>query len=310
MRARSAPVRRRRRLRVRVAAAFALGALVLAATLAVVTYVIAERYLLDQRTRLATRQTYLDARAVRDALSSASGDPSVVLDALDVGEGRQAFITRSTEWYASGLGAGPEAVPARLQRLVDEGRAGRQRFEIDGQPRLVIGVPLPSINGAFYQVFPLDELRETLSVIRGALLAAAVITTVSGAVLGVWAARRVLRPVNDVSTAAERIATGDLAARLESQTDPDLDRVVESFNAMADALEGRIEQDARFVSDVSHELRSPLTTLATAVGVVERSASIGWRQHKRVGTPLSMGGLKVHMHAPDFVIYKSQSGTA
>jgi two-component system, OmpR family, sensor histidine kinase MtrB len=36
-----------------------------------------------------------------------------------------------------------------------------------------------------------------------------------------------------------------------------------------DALQGRIERDARFVSDVSHELRSPLTTLATAVQVLE-----------------------------------------
>jgi signal transduction histidine kinase len=37
---------------------------------------------------------------------------------------------------------------------------------------------------------------------------------------------------------------------------------------MADALQGRIERDARFASDVSHELRSPLTTLATTVGVL------------------------------------------
>jgi signal transduction histidine kinase len=38
---------------------------------------------------------------------------------------------------------------------------------------------------------------------------------------------------------------------------------------MADALEQRVERDARFVSDVSHELRSPLTTLATAADVLE-----------------------------------------
>jgi signal transduction histidine kinase len=41
---------------------------------------------------------------------------------------------------------------------------------------------------------------------------------------------------------------------------------------MASALEQRIERDARFVSDVSHELRSPLTTLAASAEVLERTA--------------------------------------
>jgi signal transduction histidine kinase len=38
---------------------------------------------------------------------------------------------------------------------------------------------------------------------------------------------------------------------------------------MADRLQQRIERDARFTSDVSHELRSPLTTLATSLSVIE-----------------------------------------
>ena len=41
-----------------------------------------------------------------------------------------------------------------------------------------------------------------------------------------------------------------------------------SFNRMTDALQARIQRDARFASDVSHELRSPLTTLAAALQVV------------------------------------------
>jgi two-component system sensor histidine kinase MtrB len=264
--------RGRRRLRFRVAFAFAFGGLVLAATLALVTYLLCERYLLDQRVRLATRQAYLDARAVRDALPADAGDPATVLGALDVSEGREAFIARNGQWYASGLTTGPERVPVRLRRRVQRGEVGRQRYALDGSPVLTIGVPIRAVGAQFYEVFPLQELHNTLSAIRTALLAAAGITTAGAAILGTWAARRVLQPVNDVSTAAQRIATGDLAARLETQTDPDLDRVVLSFNSMADALETRIERDARFVSDVSHELRSPLTTLATATEVVERGA--------------------------------------
>ena len=53
------------------------------------------------------------------------------------------------------------------------------------------------------------------------------------------------------------------------EQDPDLDRLVTSFNDMADAVQDRIEREARFASDVSHELRSPLTALTAAVEVLD-----------------------------------------
>ena len=53
------------------------------------------------------------------------------------------------------------------------------------------------------------------------------------------------------------LAAGRLDTRLEPSDDPDLRPITASFNDMAQALQDRIEQDARFASDVSHELRSP-----------------------------------------------------
>ena len=51
--------------------------------------------------------------------------------------------------------------------------------------------------------------------------------------------------------------------------DPDLGVLATSFNDMASALQLRVERDARFASDVSHELRSPLMTLSASVDVME-----------------------------------------
>jgi signal transduction histidine kinase len=72
-----------------------------------------------------------------------------------------------------------------------------------------------------------------------------------------------------VSTAATALAAGRLDTRLESSDDPDLRPIAESFNDMAQALQDRIESDARFASDVSHELRSPLMTLAASIEVMD-----------------------------------------
>ncbi len=51
--------------------------------------------------------------------------------------------------------------------------------------------------------------------------------------------------------------------------DPDLALLVKSFNDMADAVQTRFEREARFASDVSHELRSPITALSAAVEVLD-----------------------------------------
>ena len=51
--------------------------------------------------------------------------------------------------------------------------------------------------------------------------------------------------------------------------DPDLVGLTSSFNTMVDQLQARIQREARFNSDVSHELRSPLTTLSASLEVLE-----------------------------------------
>ena len=72
-----------------------------------------------------------------------------------------------------------------------------------------------------------------------------------------------------MADAAEEIASGGLDTRLAPESDPDLDRLAGSFNEMADAVQTRIEREARFASDVSHELRSPITALTAAVEVLD-----------------------------------------
>jgi signal transduction histidine kinase len=134
---------------------------------------------------------------------------------------------------------------------------------------MVIGVPLPAVHATYFEVFSLEELAGTLRTLAFALAAAALVTTLAGAALGRWASGRALRPLAGVTDAAVAIAGGQLNTRVEAGDDVDLQELASAFNQMTANLEQRIEREARFTSDVSHELRSPLTTLAATVGVLE-----------------------------------------
>ena len=257
-------------LRVRITAGFAGGALILSASMAVLSYGFTRTSLLAERERTATRTTYYDATVVRAGLASEDADVVEVLRSLDTGVSRRPVLRRNGEWYARNPDMGvTDAIPPSLRELVEQGRPGIQRVRTASGSALVLGIPL-SPSTAFYEVHSLQQLENTLRVLALVLSLVAAGTTVAGAVFGYYVARRVLRPLASVTEAASGIAAGDLSARLDPAAEPELERLTTSFNHMVDQLSKRIARDQRFAADVSHELRSPLQTLAAAADVLVR----------------------------------------
>ncbi|MFF5175210.1 sensor histidine kinase [Micromonospora sp. NPDC000089] len=261
---------RRLGLRARVTAGFAVGALLLSAVMALVSYDLTRRSLLEERERTALRAAYFDAAVVRGGLDADSPDVVDVLGSLDTGAARRALLRIDGRWYARAADTGDTAaVPADLQRMVRSGQPAVQRVRVDGQATLLVGVPLGA-DTEHYELTSLRELEQTLQVLAIALTAVAVMVAGSGAAFGWYATRHSLRPLTAVADAAEEIAAGNVDARLDPATDPDLTRLSTSFNGMVEQLARRTERDRRFAADVSHELRSPLQTLAAAASVLER----------------------------------------
>ena len=257
------------RLRARVTTAFVVGALLLSVTLALLSYGITRRYLLREGESSAVRQTYVNARLVRDGLRLRDPDVTRLLGTLDTPAGSESVLLLRGQPYSTSVAIGSNALPKGLRSTVLGGAPARQRFDLDGVPHLAVGVPIPAFDASYFEVFTLADINRTLNILGIALTAAAGFTTAGALLVGQWASRRVLQPVRVVSRAAENIAGGHLETRLQVGEDRDLASLASSFNAMVDALQARIERDARFASDVSHELRSPLTTLTTALGVLE-----------------------------------------
>ena len=93
-------------------------------------------------------------------------------------------------------------------------------------------------------------------------LVAAAITVLLGAVVSVRLSRRLTRPLRLANRATRRIATGDLATRLKEPKGKDeLAELSRSINEMAAALERSRGLERQFLLSVSHDLRTPLTSI-------------------------------------------------
>lgn len=255
-------------LRARVTLAFTLGALLLSVAMSLFAFGVARNNLVRQREDAAVREAYIHARLMRDGLRSAAPDVPRLLNSLETGGGSQSVVRYRGSWFSSSLALGREALPANLRSEVEQNQPARQRFRGAGTTLLAVGLPVPAVDALYFEVFELREVDRTLRILSGSLVAGAVMTTLAGAALGLWVGARVLQPLREVSSAAADIASGNLDTRLDVAGDSDLVALASSFNTMVDALQERIERDARFASDVSHELRSPLTTIATSVEVL------------------------------------------
>ena len=259
-------------LRARVTVAFALGALALSTILSSLTYGLVRSNLVQQRESSARAQAFVNARVARDGMR-APGQVTRVLASMESQGPGGVVLHVDDRWFASSLVVGRDVIPASLRARVAEGRPAQQRFRVGGEPWMAVGVPIPRFGAEFFEAFSLAEVERTLNVLGYSLAGAALLTTMAGAAVGRWASARVLRPLASVSEAAAAIAKGALDIRLVSPPDRDLAPLADSFNSMVDALSDRIQKDARFASDVSHELRSPLTTLSTSLDVLRARRS-------------------------------------
>jgi signal transduction histidine kinase len=260
-------------LRARISLAFGLGALLLSVLLASVTWGLTRENLLNQRDNVAVDRVLTNAVAIRDQLDPQADVPTV-LDGISRPEGATPLVRVRGEWVGLGpAGFGSNNVDPELLSMVESGAAARMRYDISGSTSLVVGVPIPSQEALYFEAVTLADTEETLNGLAIILVGAATVTTLAGFAIGFYASGRTLRPLTEVGEAAEAISGGRLDVRLESRADPDLRPLTDSFNHMVEALQERVERDARFASEVSHELRSPVMTLTASIEVLENNKS-------------------------------------
>lgn len=91
--------------------------------------------------------------------------------------------------------------------------------------------------------------------------------------VGFLLSRRALRPIDRLTKAAKQISVSDLDQRVEvGKADDELSRLAATFNEMIERLQQSFEKQNRFVSDASHELRTPIAVVKGYADLIEQWA--------------------------------------
>jgi two-component system, OmpR family, sensor kinase len=125
------------------------------------------------------------------------------------------------------------------------------------EPITVNGLEL----GTFRVADPLTSVDQALSSLRTRFIAVGIGALLVSVAIAIWLANVISRPLRRMAAVASAVDSGDLSHRIDYGGDDEVGVLAESFNHMMDRLEEGFRREREFVSDASHELRSPLTVL-------------------------------------------------
>lgn len=132
-------------------------------------------------------------------------------------------------------------------------------------PMLTVGVPIIVDNQVQSGVFmhtSMDEISNTVNNVYFIIWMAAFFAIIISAFILYYFSNRILiKPLGKINYTAKAIASGDFDKRVSLVSDDEIGDLALSFNYMADSLQNLESMRRDFISNVSHELRSPMTSI-------------------------------------------------
>ncbi len=159
----------------------------------------------------------------------------------------------------------PEKAVIRGELFLSRRTVGDQR---------VLAIHLPNESSLLISK-SLQPTNAVMTKLKWVLLAVGGIGVVIAAVAGGTVARTGLRPVGQLTEAAERVARTDDLRPIPVVGSDELARLTGAFNSMLRALAESRDRQARLVADAGHELKTPLTSLRTNAELLMASSSPG-----------------------------------
>lgn len=260
--------------------------------------------------------TNLWAQAEQDAARQASEVASAIqqqlqLDILVIRNSPNRIQFPDLDFFASASGVqvvgldgminkrssnlGSTAIPEFRSALEAIKKGENHRYYVTnetGALMLVYSVPLrvnDHIVGAVQVIKPVDAVQNALNQVSRYLILGTGLSLILAALIGAILARRTLRPIDVITQTASGITrTKDLGKRLDIVEDQsEVGRLAATFNAMLDQIQQLFNTQQQLIADVSHDLRTPLTTVQGNIELLQRMAA-----SSQAGNPLTPEALE------------------
>ncbi len=135
----------------------------------------------------------------------------------------------------------------------------------NGERVLAITDILPDLgngsNGAYRVLVSMEEVFKSYLIMLAVAVLVGLLAIAFSAVSGTFFIRSIVRPVQEVTVSARKIAGGNFETRLEVKQNDEIGELCDTINYMANELENNGKAKNDFISSVSHELRTPLTAI-------------------------------------------------
>jgi signal transduction histidine kinase len=189
------------------------------------------------------------------AVSSATGRSQAVVSAVAAGADRAEVDALAQQLADLGLTVtvSEEATTTRARATVTRTGDGAALLR---QPVLVDDRVL-----VVETVVPRDQLRDGVTRAWSVLGLLGVVLIVLSLLVADRLARTITRPITELAGTADRLAHGDLSARVEPSGPPEVREVGSAINLLAGRISELLASEREAVADLSHRLRTPITAL-------------------------------------------------
>ncbi|MDQ1047604.1 signal transduction histidine kinase [Streptomyces sp. V4I2] len=160
-------------------------------------------------------------------------------------------------------------LPAALRTKVEQGRRATYVSDRpDGVPDIWAAVPVKGGHVLSLHTGFTDRSTDILNDLDQALVIGSIAVVLGGSALGVLVGGQLSRRLRKAAAAANQVAGGESNVRVRDAIGgvvrDETDDLASAVDAMADALQQRLEAERRVTADIAHELRTPVTGLLTA----------------------------------------------
>ena len=219
------------------------------------------------------------ASAIADGDSLTSWSLSMTLSSISRTTGNQVFITDETGKIVSCSDRAPmcehlgHQIPADVMQTLETTGEYDQMSTLGGlyeKNRYAVARPIKTsgdgkdIIGYVFVTNVVDNILKTWSSLTGITAIVTIGVFAAAMIVSLMYSKHMAKPLDEMAAASRRFARGDFSVRVRQREDPtdEMGALIDSFNKMADSLENAEERRSEFIANISHELRTPMTTIS------------------------------------------------